>query len=200
MLIEIEGPSGAGKTTLIASLCTDRHLAGRVVIDAASLERTTDDIGWRLGELMRQHGHPIDPVEQVLLYCARTAARARLALSHDDQAMVLCDRLRLSLQVATHHVQLSEPVRELLVDLALRQVQPDLVVLLDVSYPAHRRRLAKRGHHPEPARSFDVTRRLFTSAFGQHTGAKRLVDTTHLTPDQVCSTVVPYLLSTRTAA
>lgn len=200
MLIEIEGPSGAGKTTLVTSLRTDPLLANRTVIDAARLEHNTNDIGWRLGELMRQHDHPIDSIERVLLYCARTAARARLALSHDNAVVVLCDRLRLSLHVATYCAGLPEATRAQMVDLALRGIQPDLVILLDVSHPTHRRRLARRGHQPEPSATFDQSRQLFASAFEQHAGSKSLVDTTRLTPEQVHRAAIQHLLSIRTAA
>lgn len=200
MLIEIEGPSGAGKTTLVTSLRTDPLLANRPVIDAARLEHDINDIGWRLGELMRQQDRPIDSIERVLLYCARTAARARLALSYGNDVLVLCDRLRLSLQVATCSAGLPEPTRAQLVDLALRGIQPDLVILLDVSHPTHRRRLARRGHQSEPAPTFDRSRRLFASALEQHAGPKCLVDTTCLTPEQVRRTAIQHLLSIKTAA
>lgn len=199
MLIEIEGPSGAGKTSLVATLCANPRLGGQTIVNA-DLERVTGDIGWQLGELMRHQDRPIEPVEKVFLYCARTAARARLVLAHDDRAVVLCDRLRLSLQVATRRAGLPEAACQLLVDLALRGVQPDIVILLDVSHRAHSRRLAARGNDPEPARAFELTRRLFTAAYERHVGPKALIDTTELTPDQVGSAVAGHLSPTRSRA
>lgn len=190
MLIEIEGPSGAGKTSLIARLRTVPQFAGRSVPDVGEIEAATGDLGWRVGAFMRGYDQPIDPTEAVFLYCARTAARARLALTaNDSPAVVLCDRLLLSLQVQARLAGISSPTAEQLADLAVRGIRPDLTILLDVNYPIHCRRLAGRGQPAQPEITFHRTREIFAECYEQHPGPKLQIDTTSLAPDEVLARV-----------
>ncbi|MBI1758781.1 MAG: hypothetical protein HYR62_06105 [Actinobacteria bacterium] len=197
MLIEIDGPSGAGKTSLVSSLRTDRQFAGRPVVDVADVERATGDLGWRTGALMRETNRgdgPIDPVEAVFLYCARTAARARLVAGlNNDRTVLLCDRLRLSLDVQARLAGLAPPHARSAVDLAVRQVRPDLLVLLDVTHPVHAHRLAARGHTAQSEITFGLIRSHFAAAFAQFTGTKLRIDTTRLSSDDVHRAVLQQL-------
>lgn len=190
MLIEVEGPSGAGKTSLIANLRTVPQFAGRSVLDVGQIEAATGDLGWRVGAFMRGYDQPIDPTEAVFLYCARAAARARLALvANDSHAVVLCDRLLLSLQVQARLAGISSTTARELVDLAVRGLRPDLTILLDVNYPVHCRRLAGRGHPTQPETTFHRTRQMFAECYEQHPGPKLRMDTTSLAPDEVLAGV-----------
>lgn len=191
MLIEIEGPSGAGKSSLIRRLCTAAQFAHRPVVNLADREKVTTDPGWRVGDLMRGIGQRLDPLEAVFLYCARVAARARLVRAvHDDQAVLLCDRFRLSLQVQIRLAGTPDVIGEHLRDLAVRNLQPDLLVFLDVSYPVHCLRLAGRGHPAQPVQRFTRIRELFAEGFQQHPGPKIWIDTTDLAPDEVCAMTI----------
>jgi thymidylate kinase len=189
MLIEIDGPSGAGKTTLVGQLERELSAARYQVHNAADEERTSNDVAWRAGELMRgltAEGKAIDQVEAVFLFAARAAARARIAASLDQgPVVVLCDRLRLSLEVQARLARMDQSTTRLIVNMAVRWLCPDLVVMLDVSHAEHVRRLHERGHTPQDPTLFRITRDHFAAAYDACTGPRLHVDTTDLSPDVV---------------
>jgi thymidylate kinase len=196
MLVEVEGPSGAGKTTLIDGLCADPTFSTFPVLKAADLVRSGDDTGYWLGAFMRQLGAPLDPVEAVFLYSARTAARARVVgvPLADTQIVVLCDRLRLSLFVQTRLANVDDATARAVVELATRRLSPDLTVLLDVDHESHCRRLAQRGHPAESDTAFDRIRSSFHIAYDHTSGPKLCIDTSRRTADDVRCTVHEHLM------
>jgi dTMP kinase len=200
MLIEIEGPRGAGKSTLIEKLGADAHNSQPPFIDSRALEQCNSDPGWLVGELMRGLGQPLPPREAVFLYCARTAARVRVISELvAPGSMVLSDRLRLSLYVQARLAGIAATDARTLMRLALHGVEPDCTVLLDTDYTSHHQRLAEQGREAQPEPEFQATRDHFAHAYRQVTGPKLCINTASMTLQGVQAAVLGWLPLSRRA-
>jgi thymidylate kinase len=192
MLIEIEGPRGAGKSTLIENLCSANACSStQRFISAAALEQRGTEPGWLIGALMRSLNEPLEGREAVFLYCARTAARARVIRGLlAPGTVVLSDRLCLSLHVQASLSGISPADVRTLMRLTMHEVEPDYTVLLDTDYAAHHRRLTGQGRDPQPELDFCESRARFTHAYGHLTRPKLYVSTADMTPQEVQAAVV----------
>lgn len=194
MLIEIEGPSGAGKTSLAKSLCDRSDHLARAVIDIASQEELRPhDLAWTLGSFMRGRDMPVEPLEATFLYGARTAARARLVTELCDEGILILDRFRFSLYVTARRAGLAPGTTGAFVDLATRGLVPDYTVLLDVDYETHCHRLTKRGHLPMAVPEFEPARTLFWDAYTSAPAPKLCLDTSALNAQEVQAAVLAHL-------
>lgn len=191
VLIEIEGPRGAGKSTLIAALCAGTGRPDLRFLSAAAAEEERADPGWFLGVLMRGHDKPIPARESLFLYCARTAARARVISSlQAPGAAVLSDRLSLSLYVQARLAEIASADAWPLVRLALREVTPDWTVLLDADYATHLQRLKRQEREPQSEPDFQAHRGYFAQAYKAVPTAKVRIDTTGMTAQEVRAAVL----------
>jgi thymidylate kinase len=196
MLIEIEGPRGAGKSTLIENLCADASSPEQRFINAAAIERYDTDPGWLVGALMRSFNQQLEAYEAVFLYCARTAARVRIVrgLLKPD-TIVLSDRLRLSLCVQARLVGINPADMRTLIRLTMSEVKPDYTILLDTDYAAHHRRFTAQAREPQPEPDFDETRAHFTHAYQRFAGPKLRINTADMSPQEVRKAVLAGLPS-----
>lgn len=194
MLIEIEGVRGAGKSTLIAALCGAGRPGVRFV-NAAAAEEELADSGWSLGAFMRGLDEPVPAPESLFLYCARTAARARLisTLRTPPGVPVLSDRLSLSLYVQARLAGLAGAEAWALVRLALQDVTPDCTVLLDADYQSHLERLKGDGRVPQADPDFQAHRDAFAQAFRTTETTKIRIDTAGMAAGQVRASVLAAL-------
>lgn len=193
MLIEVEGPSGAGKTSLIQALCATLR-ESHAVIDVAAWEHKLGGHGWQLGEFMRQLHLPLDHPEALFVYCARAAARARIIADLDNgRTLLLCDRLRLSLHVQAALSGLDWPEAAALVRWATSGVEVKYTVLLDIDYPTHSSRLFADGRCPVGEAAFDVVRQRFDTAYRQIDAPKAKINTAAMTVRQVEASILSML-------
>lgn len=191
MLIEIEGPRGAGKSTLIENLCADLGNSEHPFIDAAVVEQRDTDPGWLVGALMRSFHQPLAAHEAVFLYCARTAARARtIRRLLAPGTIVLSDRLRLSLQVQVCLAGITADNARTLIRLAMHEIEPDYTVLLDVDYAGHYRRITEQGREPQAKSDFQETRAHFTHAYRHIMTPKLCLNTADMTAQEVQGAVL----------
>lgn len=198
VLIEIEGPRGSGKSALITALCAGIGRPDPRFVSAAAAEEERAGSGWLLGALMRGSNEPMPARESLFLYCARTAARARVisGLRAPDVA-VLSDRLSLSLYVRASLAGIAPSDAWPLVRLTLHDVTPDLTVLLDTDYATHLQRLKRQGREPQAEPGFQADRACFARAYEEMPTAKVCVDTTNMTAEEVRDTVLRELPLTR---
>ena len=156
MFITLEGPEGAGKSTLA------RWLRERLVGLGYSATLTYEPGGTALGDRLRQlvlHAADLalDARAETLLFCASRAQLVkdviRPGLRRGD--IVICDRFAdstLAYQCYGRGLPL-EPVRAA-IDFATGGIQPDLTVLLDLDVAEGLRR--KRGRGGEPWDRFEL--------------------------------------------
>jgi len=192
MLIEIEGPSGAGKTTLIGAMAA--ACKRNLVIDIAARERMAGGVAWQLGEIMRRLDAPLGHPEAIFVYAARAAARVRLAVeAGENRNLVLCDRLRLSLHVQARLAGLSHEHAAQLVRVATRAAGRIHTIMLDVNHDGHCRRLSDQGDTPLPKYTFNKLRTYFRDAYACQTEDKLYIDTSPLRSSDVHGRVLTHL-------
>jgi thymidylate kinase len=193
MLIEVEGPSGAGKTSLIQALSTT--LAGsHTVIDVAAREHKLGGHAWQLGEFMRHLIPPLDHPEALFVYCARAAARARLIADLDsERVLLLCDRLRLSLHVQAGLAGLDWPDAEALARLTFKEVAVKHTVLLDIDHQSHYDRLTADGRNPAGVTAFDDVRQHFHTAYRRVDATKTKIYTASISLREVEASILSIL-------
>jgi thymidylate kinase len=190
MLVEVEGPRGAGKSTLITSLCA-AGVEGMTFMAAAAAEENSTSSGWLLGAFMRTVAEPLPVREAVFMYGARTAARARISRSLQTQGVVvLSDRFSLSLHVEARLAGATQDEAQALVRMALGEAAPDMTILLDVGYQGHSARLVLEGREPQEAPEFLAHQAQFAQAYESVSTAKARIDTSGLTPAEVQATVI----------
>ncbi len=133
-LIVLEGPEGAGKSTVARSLAARLRERGREVV--ATREPGGTGIGERIrGLILAADAHAMLPATEALLYAAARAQHVgeliRPALARG--AVVVCDRFvdsSLAYQVGGRGLPLDDV--HAIQGLALGGVQPDLRILLDL--------------------------------------------------------------------
>lgn len=140
--IVLEGGDATGKSTQVERLATRLRDKGLEVV--ATFEPGATALGRRLRALLLDDGDPLDPMAEALLMAADRAEHVvevvRPALARD--AWVVSDRFVPS-SLAYQGVGRGLGVHEVeqLNELATGGIQPDLVVVLDLSPEAARRRL-----------------------------------------------------------
>jgi dTMP kinase len=140
--IVLEGGDATGKSTQVERLTTRLRDKGHEV--AATFEPGATALGRRLRALLLDDGDPLDPVAEALLMAADRAEHVvevvRPALARGE--WVVSDRFVPS-SLAYQGVGRGLGVHEVeqLNQLATGGIQPDLVVVLDLSPEAARRRL-----------------------------------------------------------
>ncbi len=144
LFVTLEGPEGAGKTTVAAALAARLRAEGQEVL------LTREPGGTQGAEAVRalllNQAVPLDPLAQTMLhFAARADHVARLirpALARG--ALVICDRFHDSTMAYQAYGQGvdQEAVRALI---SLIGLSPDLTFLLDLPEVERRRRLALRG-------------------------------------------------------
>ncbi len=193
MLVEVEGPRGAGKSTLIASLCAT-GAEGMTFTAAAAAEEDSTSSGWLLGAFMRAVPEPLPVREAVFMYGARTAARAQAVSSLQAQGtVVLSDRLSLSLHVEARLAGATHDEARALVRMALGETAPDMTILLDVTHQVHSARMADEGREPQAAPEFLAHQEQFAQAYDSVSTAKARIDTSGLTTTEVQAAVLRVL-------
>ena len=202
MLIAVEGPSTSGKGTLIAGLEAALAKHGIEVHDAFTRAMMLDGAEARLKQLVATADFEIDPVEELLLYGARMAARMRLALELDRASnVVLLDRHEVSLMVLAHHVRgLDAGIVEQIANVATRGANVGGTLYLDVG----ERGWIERGGEARYGRSqvsgmefFAKTRRAFAARYETERRPKLWIDTVHLSPAECVDAALAFILELR---
>lgn len=179
VLIVVEGPPGAGKSSLGALLPN----AVRVC------ESSTPSPAPCLAEFTRAHSGCFDPIERLLLYTARTAVKARAAsgLLANGTPVVVVDRFETSLHVlGTVTLGLSpELVSSLVSPHITRNLRPDLTIFLDCGYSTYRERIGGRGSTYLDIVEHQRQRDGFHRSFEQMETHSAWIDTTNLTLAQL---------------
>jgi dTMP kinase len=194
VFVTIDGPGGAGKTTLVEHL--QRWLTDR----GHPIHATTEPSRATLGQLARHrtdtyHGHTLACLVAADRY-HHLASEIRPALA--DGKIVLCDRY-----VASSYVlqRLDGVSMEFIEALNADADRPDLAVILTADPRATAERLAQRGAHtrfetnPELHRREadlyrDTTIRLATAGYGLLT-----VDSTTQRPDRIAEHLGPRIVA-----
>lgn len=143
LLISVEGPSCAGKSTLISSLICTKE-ADKFFYSALTSKMKSDDcLDKRLRQFIQQTNVSIDPLEEALLFASRLANKARMAQSciTDPKQVILADRYHTSLIVLAHYIRGLPKDKVLsLVDFSMRGVKPSGVIFLDINYSTYLQR------------------------------------------------------------
>lgn len=195
MLIALEGPGGAGKSTLVDRMLT-LSWEGVTTCSSVAAEKARDKAGC-LVDYTRDHGACLDGLERFLVYAARTAVKARLAarLASSASALILVDRFEISLRVlGTAVLGLDDESVATVVDVATRRIQPDRLIFLDVSYSTYRERVASRNEQAAATEELHRTlRSAFRCEYERCTLDKLWLDTTGLDQDEVIRTAAAWL-------
>jgi thymidylate kinase len=182
MLIVIEGVSTSGKSTLAQSLTLELMTCGLEVYDLATTIQQTNNLEIELKRVIQGTNVTIDPIEELLLYSARLAYKARVALALDrgSENIVIADRYHKSLFVLSHYVRgLGRQLVNDAIRTATRDYGPSVSIFLDVDYPEY----IKRGGEARGTRSaaegqgnFDRQRQGFRLEYEAETGQKLWFD------------------------
>mgnify|MGYP001068756603 CR=1 FL=1 len=181
MLIAVEGVGAAGKSTLIRALADHFGPGCLNLADELKQQRALDAT---LGEFIHRQAPAIDGLEEIFLFAARLASKARIAQEWNHH-LVLADRYHSSFVVLAHHIRgLPADLVEQITCWAVRGHWPVGIVALDTTYEAYvrRRSVNDRSHVAREGRQFFERSR---AAFSAHLAAQSLpvlhIDTTELT-------------------
>lgn len=177
MFISLEGIDGSGKTTQARLLA--RALGEDVVL---MREPGGTETGERIRELLKDPMLELDPMAELLLFCA---ARAELvaqviAPARDRGRDVVCDRFSDS-SVAYQGVARGLGVErvEEICDLATGGVWPDLTILLRISPRRATERIGRRPADRFEGEGIELQRRVaegYDEVARRHPGRVRVID------------------------
>jgi thymidylate kinase len=202
MLIAVEGPSTSGKGTLIAGLEAALAQRGIEAHDVFAHALGIDGAEARLKEFVANAQFEIDPVEELLLYGARMAARMRLALALDRaDNVVLLDRHQASLMVLTHHVRgLDAALVEQIAAVASRGGEVRGTLFLDVDERGWRERGGEARYGRKQVAGvefFAKTRRAFAATFEAERRPKLWIDTAAANADECVGAALAFIMELR---
>src|SRR3954452_2405327 len=177
MFISLEGIDGSGKTTQA------KLLAGALGEDVVLVrEPGGTETGERVRGLLKDPGRDLDPLAELLLFCA---ARAELVAevigpARDDGRDVVCDRYSDS-SIAYQGVARglgAERVEEIC-DLATGGVWPDLTILLRIEPETAAKRIGRRKADRFEGEGIELQRRVadgYDEVARRHPERVRVVD------------------------
>lgn len=202
MLIAFEGPATSGKSTLIAAVERALRREGIQACDAGVRSRP-DGLDASLKELMCRGELVLDPVEELLLYGARLAARTRAAVDLAREGhLVLLDRHAVSLAVVAGHARgLDAGLVSRVIAAATRDVRADATIFLDVSEEQWRARGGPERHARSAVSGvefFRATRSGFRDAYAAAPPPKLWLDSTELEPAVRCAAALTLITRLRT--
>ena len=189
MFVTLEGPEGAGKTTVLA------RLAARLEEQGHDVFMTREPGEGELGAAVRQallHGGALEPLTELFLFLAdraeHVAKAIRPALARGE--VVLCDRFSDSTVVYQGYARglNVDQVRELNT-LATGGLKPDLTLLLDVDASVGTTRAGGKDRlDKEPLEFHEKVRAGFLTEAKREEGRWRIVDASKGLDDvvQVC--------------
>lgn len=192
LFVTLDGPSGVGKSTTIEALRAE--LAGRGIVVRQTVEPSTS----KLGAFTRQNADAIHGRALACLVAADRYAHIEHEVKPSLHAgdTVICDRYVASTLVLQ---RLDGVPLQFLLDLNADILMPDLAVILTASPGLVAHRMAERGvrhrFHLDPTapgREID----LYAEAAHILTARRvnvLVVDTTHVTPSDVASTIADAL-------
>lgn len=179
MFVTLEGPEGAGKSTLIASLTDILRSRGKTVV------ATREPGGGPLGPAIRSlllDSESVPQAAELFLFLAdradHVASVIRPALEQGD--IVLCDRFCDSTIVYQGHAR-GFPLEEVrrLCDLSSGGLRPDLTLLLDLPVSEGLARITSKDRlDSEPVEFHERVRQGFLTEAGREPNRWRILDAT----------------------
>ena len=202
MFISLEGIDGSGKTTQA------RRLADAIGGDALLVrEPGGTDPGERVRELIKDPGLDVDPLAELLLFCA---ARAQLVNEVIVPAVeagrdVVCDRFSDS-SIAYQGIArgLGADKVESLCDIATGGVWPDLTFFLRLHPEVAAERIAAEGRAADrfEGEGLDLQKRVaagYEEVAARHTSRIKVIDASR-DPDQIHDALLAELAAQRSGA
>ncbi|MFN8510868.1 MAG: dTMP kinase [Deinococcaceae bacterium] len=144
LLVTLEGPEGAGKSTLQRNLTQQLEFRGYSVYTAREPGGT--ELGLQIRQLLLNTDLEMDPLAEFLLYSASRAQLVRKVFSVVSEDIVVCDRYTdssLAYQGYGRGLDL-DMLRTLNAQVTGGRI-PDLTLLLDIDCEEGLKRVASRG-------------------------------------------------------
>ncbi len=149
--IVIEGPEGVGKSTMVSMVATQLQAAGLPVEILREPDSQNDVTARELRRLLRDPRYPMSTRAEVLLFnAARVQSLSFIRRATENGIYCLVDRSYLSTLANQYYgrgdIQDYQKINDI-IDFAVADVQPDLMLVLDAPVTMLRERIQSRPSH-----------------------------------------------------